>query len=316
MPLLVLFAQSLRAGYCRNYMRILFITPSRIGDAVISCGILERLRLEHPMARFTIACGPLTLDLFSRFPALERVVVFEKQRYDLHWLKLWGRLLPHMWDLVVDVRGSAIAVVLAARKRRIIRGGRRPGRRYAQLGLALGFNPPPLPVVWTFPADEEKAVGLLGDGPLVALAPTANWDGKVWPASRFVALFQALQARIPGVRAVILGGPGEKEAAMAAPVLQSLKGAINLVGRLTLPEVAACLRHVSLFVGNDSGLMHLAAAAGTPTLGLFGRSRASEYAPAGQNVAFIEAPGPEGEAPMTGLSVEDVAAAAFRLMGI
>lgn len=297
-------------------MRILFITPSRIGDAVISCGILEGLRLQYPDARFTIACGPLTSELFARFPALERLIVFEKQSYDRHWLRLWVRLFPHVWSLAVDVRGSAVTLILAARKRHILRGGRRPGRRYVQLGLAMGFNPPPLPVTWTTPEDEAKATALLGPGPLIALAPTANWDGKVWPAARFVALFQALAARIPGARAVILGGPGDKEAAMAAPVVQALNGSIDLVGKLSLPEVAASLRHVTLFVGNDSGLMHLAAASGAPTLGLFGRSRASEYAPAGPSVAFIEAPGPEGEAPMDGLSVERVAAAAFRLIGI
>lgn len=311
-----MFAQSIRAGYGQNQMRILFITSSRIGDAVISCGILEELRHRYPKARFTIACGPLTVDLFSRFPALERVIMFEKQSFDRHWFGLWLRLVPHVWSLVVDVRGSAMALLLATRKRRILRGGRRPGRRYAQLGLAMGFHPPPLPVVWTAPEDDAKALALLGSGPLIALAPTANWDGKVWPDPRFVALFQALAARIPGARAVILAGPGEQEAALAAPVVQALPGAINLVGRLTLPEAAACLRRVTLFVGNDSGLMHLAAAAGAPTLGLFGRSRASEYAPAGIATSFVAAPGPEGEAPMQGLSVEAVAAAAFKLIGI
>lgn len=311
-----MFAQSQWAGYWRFYMKILFITPSRIGDAVISCGILEGLRLQYPQARFTIACGPLTSDLFSQFPALERLIVFEKQSYDRHWLWLWAKLFPHVWSLAVDVRGSAVTLILATRKRRILRGGRRPGRRYVQLGLSMGFNPPPLPVTWTTPQDAAKAAAMLGPGPLIALAPTANWEGKVWPASRFVALFHALAARIPGARAVILGGPGEKEAAMAAPVVQALHGSIDLVGKLSLPEVAACLHHVTLFVGNDSGLMHLAAASGAPTLGLFGRSRASEYAPAGLNTAFIEAPGAEGEAPMDGLSVEDVAAAAFRLIGI
>lgn len=297
-------------------MRILFITPSRIGDAVISCGILERLRLTYPKARFTIACAPLTADLFSQFPALDRVVVFEKQRFDRHWLGLWGRLLPHLWSLAVDLRGSAVTLVLAARKRQILRGGRRPGRRYVQLGLAMGFNPPPLPVVWTAPADDKKAASLMETGPFIALAPTANWEGKVWPAARFVALFQALAVRIPGAKPVILGGPGEKEAAMAAPVLQALPGAINLVGQLSLLEAASCLRRATIFIGNDSGLMHLAAAAGTPTLGLFGRSRASEYAPAGRDTAIVEAPGPEGDAPMERLSVEAVAAAAFRLLGI
>ena len=86
-----------------------------------------------------------------------------------------------MWDLVVDVRSSGVSLFLAARQRKIITGGRRPGRRYKQLGAALGFNPAPLPVAWTAPEDDAKAAALLGDGPVIALSPTANWNGKIWP---------------------------------------------------------------------------------------------------------------------------------------
>jgi ADP-heptose:LPS heptosyltransferase len=300
----------------RSRMRILFITSSRIGDAVISCGILEQLRQNHPEARFTIACGPVSEGVFTRFPALERLILFEKERFDLHWLKLWAQVAPHLWNLVVDVRGSGLAFFLAAKRRKILRGGRRPGRRYKQLGAALGFAPPPLPLAWTAPEDEAKAAALLGDGPIIALGPTANWDGKIWPPERFVALYEALAPLIPGARPAIFGGPGAAEAARAAPVLAALPGAINLVGALSLPEVTACLRKSKIFIGNDSGLMHLAAAAGTPTLGLFGRSKASEYAPAGPRTEIAVAPGPEGEAPMPGLTVDAVLQAACSLLDL
>jgi ADP-heptose:LPS heptosyltransferase len=297
-------------------MHILFITSSRIGDAVISSGILERLRQEYPEARFTIACGAVAAGVFVRFPALERLIIFEKQRFDLHWLKLWVQTAPHLWDLVVDVRGSGVSFFLATRRRKILRGGRRPGRRYAQLGDAFGFAPPPLPVAWTAPADDAKAAGLLGHGPVIALGPTANWDEKIWPPERFVALYRALAEKIPGARPAVFGGPGDAEFRRAAPVLAALPNAIDLVGTLSLPEAAACLRSAKIFIGNDSGLMHLAAAAGTPTLGLFGRSKASEYAPAGPRTAIAVAPGPEGEAPMEGLHVDAVLQAACSLLDL
>jgi heptosyltransferase III len=287
-------------------MRILFITSSRVGDAVISCGILEQLRRQHPQAAITVACGAAAAGVFTRLPGLERLIVFEKEAMDAHWFKLWGKLVWHFWNRVVDVRGSGISLFLAARRRDILRGGRRPGRRYEQLGTAMNFSPPPLPVVWTAAQDEARAASLLGDAPFVALGPTANWDGKIWPPERFVALFQALAAGIPGARPAIFAGPGAAEQARAAPVLAALPGAIDLAGKLTLPEAAACLRRSKIFIGNDSGLMHLAAAAGTPTLGLFGRSRAEEYAPAGPRTAVAVAPGPSGEAPMEGLTVDAV----------
>ena len=99
-------------------------------------------------------------------------------------------------------------------------------------------------------------------------------------------------------------------------MLAALPDAVNLTGNLTLPEAAACLRRAKIFIGNDSGLMHLAAAAGTPTLGLFGRSKASEYAPAGARTAIAVAPGPEGEAPMEGLTVDAVLEAACSLLDL
>jgi ADP-heptose:LPS heptosyltransferase len=155
---------------------------------------------------------------------------------------------------VVDVRGSGISLFLAAGRRKILKGGRRPGRRYEQLGAAMGFSPAPLPVAWTAPEDEAKAAALLGDGPVIGLGPTANWAGKIWPPERFVAVYQALLAQFPGARVAVFAGPGGQERALAAPVLAALPGAIDLVGNLTLAEVAACLRRCTIFIGNDSDL--------------------------------------------------------------
>lgn len=295
-------------------MNILFVTSSRIGDAVISCGILEYLRLQYPKARITVACGGVAEGVFTRLPGLERLIVFEKERFDAHWFRLWGKLVGKFWDIIVDVRGSGLAFALAAGRRYVLRGGRRPGRRYQQLAGGMRISPAPLPVVWTAPEDEARAASLMREGPVIALGPTANWDGKIWPPERFVAVFNALKVDMPNVRAAIFAGPGAAERALAAPVLAALPGAINLVGILTLPEAAACLRRATLFIGNDSGLMHLAAAAGTRTLGLFGRSRADEYAPAGIRTAVAIAPGPAGEAPMAGLTVETVLDAARQVL--
>jgi ADP-heptose:LPS heptosyltransferase len=295
-------------------MRILFITSSRIGDAVISAGILEHLRLSHPDARITVACGAAAAGVFPHLPGLERLIVFEKERFDLHWLRLWAKLVGKFWDIVVDVRGSGLALFLAARRRHILRGGRRPGRRYQQLAAAMGFSPPPLPVTWTNDEDENKAATFLPAGPIIGFGPTANWSGKIWPVDRFIAVFEALAGRIPGARAAIFAGPGEAEGALAAPMLAAIPNAIDLAGKLSLTEVAACMGRVTLFIGNDSGLMHIAAAAGAPTLGLFGRSRAGEYAPAGPRTAVAIAPGPDGDAPMDALTVDAVLAAAEQLL--
>jgi lipopolysaccharide heptosyltransferase III len=270
-------------------MRILFITSNRLGDAVLSTGLLDHLVRTHPDARITVACGPVAEGVFARMPNRERTIVLDKRRYRLHWPGLWFATATTLWDLVVDIRGSAFAWMVPTRRRAVMR--RRSGPKVAQLAAVLGIDPPPLPVAWTAPQDQVRAAALLPpDRPVVALAPTANWLPKIWPSERFFELFEALrEGPLPGAVAAIFAGPGEAEREMAAPLLRSLPGAIDLTGRLSVPEAAACLARAALFVGNDSGLMHLAAAAGTPTLGLFGPTDPSEYAPSGRHAAATAA---------------------------
>ncbi len=297
-------------------MRILFISATRIGDAVLSTGLLDALLHRHPDARITVACGPVAAGIFTRMPQLERILTVQKRRFDAHWLTLWGQTATTAWDLAVDLRGSALTFLLPARRRAIMRGGRRPGHRLTHLARTLGLSPPPLPVAWTDASDRAMAEKLLPAGdPIVGLGPTANWSGKIWPADRFVALFEALRAGpFPGARAAVFAGPGDGERALAGPVLAALPDAIDLAGRLTLPQASACLARTRLFIGNDSGLMHMAAAAGAPTLGLFGPTLASEYAPRGRRASAVLADGPAGAAPMDALSVTAALQAALRLI--
>ncbi|AWV23757.1 ADP-heptose--LPS heptosyltransferase [Roseomonas mucosa] len=314
-------------------MRILFVTSTRIGDAVLSTGLLDHLLRAYPEARFTIACGPVAEGVFARMPRREETIVLAKRSLSLHWLELWRRVAGRRWDLVVDLRGSALAWTLRAGTRAVMRGGRRPGHRLGHIAETLDLDPPPMPVAWTAPEDEARAAALLGAGPgaiagqvpilapilapILTLGPTANWSGKIWPWERFEALARRLTAPdglLPGARIVVLGGPGETERAIAAPLLEALRnhpgGVTDLLGQLSLPEAAAVLRRAALFVGNDSGLMHLSAAAGTPTLGLFGPTPADEYAPAGRAARAVIA----ADGRMEGLSVAQVAEAAGRLL--
>jgi heptosyltransferase-3 len=291
-------------------MRILFITSNRLGDAVLSTGLLDHLLRAHPDARITVACGPVAESVFARMPNREHTIVLDKRPYRLHWPGLWFATVTTLWDLVVDIRGSAFAWMVPTRRRAVMRP--RSGHKIAQLAAVLRLDPPPLPVVWTAPQDHARAAALLPtDRPVVALAPTANWPPKIWPAERFFALFQALRdGPLPGAIPAIFAGPGEREHAMARPLLRALPDAIDLAGKLSVPEAAACLSRAALFVGNDSGLMHLAAAAGAPTLGLFGPTDSAEYAPSGRRAAATASP--TGE--MHDLTVAQALAAATELL--
>jgi heptosyltransferase III len=263
-------------------MRILFVTSNRLGDAVLSTGLLDHLIRTHPDARITVVCGPVAEGVFTRMPNRDRIIVLRKQKWGLHWLPLWARTATRFWDLVVDIRGSALSWLVATRRRAVF--GRMDGPKITQLGAILGLSPPPLPVAWVAQADRDRAADLLQTvSPIIVLAPTANWQPKVWPPERFAEAFHLLvTSLLPDAIPVVLAGSGSAERAMAAPLLAALPEVRDLVGTLSLPEAAAVLQKASLFIGNDSGLMHLSAAAGAPTIGLFGPTDAGTYGPAGR----------------------------------
>jgi ADP-heptose:LPS heptosyltransferase len=125
---------------------------------------------------------------------------------------------------------------------------------------------------------------------VLAIGPAANWRGKTWRGERFAALAQRLTATdglLPGARVAVLAA--EHERRQADPLIDAIPLArrLDLVGRTDLLTAAAALRRCALFIGNDTGIMHMAAAAGVPTLGLFGPSRQVHYAPWGPHTATV-----------------------------
>ena len=311
-------------------MHILLVSATRIGDAVLSTGLLSHLVERYAQARFTIGAGRVAAPLFEAVPRLERIIVIDKQRYGLHWLDLYARVVGRRWDLVVDLRGSALAYLLLARERRVRGKGTPDEPRVRQLGRLFDLDPPPAPRLWTLPKHDEAAAGLVPPGgPVLAIGPAANWRGKTWRAQRFAELVRRLTSPVgvlPRARVAVLAAAHERP--QAAPVLEAIapERRIDLVGRTDLLTAVAVLKRCALFVGNDTGLMHMAAAAGVPTVGLFGPSPATHYAPWGPRTAVAQTERPwvslmsapdfdhrTTDTLMDGLSVDTAEAAVRRL---
>jgi len=271
-------------------MRLLLVSANRIGDALLTTGLLAHLIDRYPGARVTVACGPAPAGLFAAVPGLEDLIVLEKARFARHWLRLWRRTVTRRWDMVVDLRGSSLAWFLLARRRRLWRSGW-PGTRVAQLARVLDLAEPAPPHLWTRPEHEAAARRLIPDGvPVLALGPTANFAGKQWPAGRFAELAETLTAPdgpLPRAHIAVFAAPHER--GQAQRLLDMLPGErlIDAVDAGDLLTVYASLRRCRLYIGNDSGLMHLAAASGVPTLGLFGPSPPALYAPFGAAADFV-----------------------------
>jgi len=272
-------------------MRILFITATRIGDGVLSTGVLAHLIENHPQARITVAAGPAAAPLFEAAPRLERLVVLRKRPWGLHWLKLWGWCVLRPWSLVVDLRRTGLSYLIPTARRMIPDKNREGVHRVRILAEAMRLTRPPAPRLWTAPRHQDAAAKSIPEGsPVLAVAPVANWRGKTWRAERFAETVERLTAPggiLPDARVAVLSAPDEREAAL--PVLETVPPArrIDLAGTADLLTGYACLARCALFIGNDSALMHLAAAAGIPTLGLFGPSKDRHYAPWGPHAAVV-----------------------------
>lgn len=269
--------------------RILFITANRIGDAILSTGVLRRLVETNSNPRVTIVCGPVAAPVFRAVPGLERVITLKKGDGLSHWFALRRQLSAERYDVGVDLRGSLTLLALKVDRRHIWRKRRGFQPKAGEMAQVIGLAASPPLKVWTDPAAEAAADALMPAGPVLALGPGANWLPKRWAPERFAALAARLTAPdgpLPG--AAILLAAGRDERAQADAVRAALPDATFIDGvGLGLVETAACLARCALFVGNDSGLMHLSAAMGAPTLGLFGPTDERRYAPFGPKAAFV-----------------------------
>ncbi len=276
-------------------MRILFITSNRIGDAVQSTGILSALIERHPGAEITVAAGAVCASLFEAVPGLQRLLPMKKRKRAGHWRDLWWQCVDTRWDLVVDLRASKFSWTVLCRRSLTVTSKLDDEPRVLELARLIGEEAnPPAPTIWLTATHEQAALEAIPGGPpVLAVGPTANWIGKTWMPERFVDLVRRLtgpDGPLHGGRLAVFGAPGEET--QAAALLDALPATrtIDLVGKADLLKTAACLKRCAFFVGNDSGLMHMSAAMGVPTLGLFGPSSERRYGPWGDHCGFVRTP--------------------------
>jgi ADP-heptose:LPS heptosyltransferase len=275
---------------------ILFITSNRIGDAVLSSGLIKRLSDEIPNARFTVVAGPVAAPLFEEIPTLDRIITLAKTKNRGHWFELWREVRNTRWGLVVDLRGSGLSRFISTRRRAIWRKVSGPAvHKVVEAARVLKIEDDPAPpFIFTSAETEARAEELTaGFGPILALAPAANWLGKTWPLERFSRVAMRLldpDGPMKGGRLMVLGAPEDGKLAKGLRDVVMRRQFINLTEDTDLLTAYACLKRARLFIGNDSGTMHLAAAAGIPTLGLFGPSDEQLYGPWGSDARVVRGP--------------------------
>ena len=276
--------------------RVLFITLSNIGDLVMTTPALVALHEAFPDARFDIVADPRSSELLSRCPFLGELVHRVKQQGKLGMLKLVRELRAQRYAAIVDLRTDFLPWLLRGRLRSARWQARDYGPHAVEQHFAIAARVLPrvgeIPdaQIWLSDADRHLAAQTLAALPgtrRLVIAPGANWPGKRWPVAHYTALANLLREDFDSL--VLLGNAADAadgDRMQAALVLPTL----NLMGRTSLIEASAVLECGTLFVGNDSGLGHLAAAAGIPSVTLFGPGRPARYRPWGSRATLVMAP--------------------------
>ncbi len=297
--------------------KVLFVTSNRIGDCVISSGVIREIARQIPGAAITVACGRPPAPFFRSAPHVEQVIILDKKKLAGHWFGLWEQVVGTRWDMVIDIRGSALSYLIPAKRRVVYNRGWETGlRKVEMISKMMGASAPLDPEIFLDARarlDAETVIGPQlrtgpGPGPILALAPIAHQPGKSWPADRWGELVERLKAepRFKGWRFMAVGGPGDR--APATPALEAAGPlGVDVVGKGDILASAAAIDGAALFVGNDSGLMHVAAALGRPTLGLFGPTEWWLYGPWGPRTRTAASNQTRGEfAPIEALTVDRV----------
>ncbi len=294
-----------------QWRSVLILRPCCIGDVLQSTALVNALRHALPDVRLGYAVGPWSRPVLEGNPSLDAIVdtgavVGGRKPSPRQYLRLVRTLRAGNWDACFVLERSplfGLAAWMAGIPDRIglDSAGRglaltwrvplRPRRQEAEAALDLAravgldvddprteFHPS------TLDEQEVDRLALPEDAPWVVLAPGGGVNpgteltAKRWGSERFGALAGRIAGH--GYLPLLVGGSGDR--ATAEEALAAAGGAaVNLCGRLSLTAVGALLQRSRLLVANDTGVLHLAAAVGTPVVGLFGPTDPALYAPYG-----------------------------------
>jgi predicted lipopolysaccharide heptosyltransferase III len=294
-----------------QFENILIIKLRYIGDVLLTTPLLRLLRDEYPQAKITVLVNPGTQAVLQNNPCVDQVTVLPRGNI-FEQLQFLRFIRSCRYDCVIDLsdgdRSAFITAISGApMKIGFNHEGRCRGKVYswsannqygtmhmleyhAQVLVPMGIEPRVCALELNI-IDKESRVaeeilvnhGLKGKK-WVMLHPAARYWFKAWPAERFAALGDALIRE--GFQAVIVGSENERsvgEAVLAA----AQQTFVSLVGKTSLRELAALMKLCSLFVGNDAGPMHMAAAVGCPVVGLFGPTNPAVWGPYGKTCRSI-----------------------------
>ena len=287
--------------------RILLIRLRSIGDAVLTTPSITALRRFLPGARIDILLEDWVAPVLEGFEGVDNVIAFTPGKI-FERMHLSRALRKNKYDVVYNMHGgstSAFFTAAAGARHRVGFGHYRYGKTYNHLAIpALEFwgneklhsaeqqlallgwtgvpvgDRPRASLNVTAEADAKiteklKTAGVKDGAALALFHPAAAFASKEWAAEKFAAVAEYLAGI--GITTIAVAAPGEET------VLRNMKEKasvpVNSFSDLTLPQITALARRAKLFVGNDSGIAHIAAAVETPCVVIFGPSNINHWRP-------------------------------------
>ncbi|MBI1884389.1 MAG: glycosyltransferase family 9 protein [Chlamydiae bacterium] len=265
--------------------KILFISLSNMGDAILTTPCLDLTRRFFKRAKITVMVGPRAREVFEGHPQADQLMVYDKQASLREKMALMLKLREQHFDLVIDLKHTWIPVLIRPRYATPLfrkKGEGHAVRRHLANLKAIGIEGS---CGFVFPErmeDRKKVEKILSDQGIprnsyAVLAPGAASSLKRWPIEKFKQLAEKLKSE-NSLPVIIVGASSDqKEFENFFPSSEWL----NLTGEFSLMELGELLKGARLLITNDSGPMHLGAAWGTPTLALFGPTDLERYGPYG-----------------------------------
>jgi len=287
--------------------KILFITLSNIGDAILSLPALDLLMQEYPQAGITCLAGERTQEIFVANPRIEKVIVYNKRASLKEQIKLFGTLRKQKFDLVVDLRNTFFGVglpvkykapYLASLPKKIMH---MKDKHLHKLQITIhklqtnskfkiqNFQKSSL---YIKPEDEQYIKKILQENninkedTIIVISAGARSHTKRWPQDNFVSLADTLKKEF-AAKVVLVGDKDD------APVNRYISAhahspILDLSAKTTLTQLACLLKKVRLLITNDSAVLHLASYLEVPVVAIFGPTDEKKYGPWSEVCAVVK----------------------------
>jgi heptosyltransferase-3 len=250
-------------------VKILIISSNLIGDTILSTGVVDYFHKKYPQAKFTFLIGPSSGQIYNNFLAKQKIILIKKKRFKLHWLNMYLNVFKIKWNIIIDFRSSLLSYLLFSKKKYIFRKEKHINH-IDQLKNFFNIEKMSLSIA-TNQSEEINAAQILNNKyKYIVLFPGGNWKPKIWPTNYFNQLIILLNNRFKNLKFIMVGSSKEKNIYFKE-ITKNLPDNIfiDLMGE-TLSSTSAHMKKCNLFIGNDSGLMHLSFASNLSTIGLFG----------------------------------------------